>query len=173
MNSTTPATGLGDGLDHSNRQGMFLAVIITFTVISTLMVLLRVYTRAVIVRSFGKGEPVNWCLFFCGSNLADFSGKDDWAIIATMVSPLHDTWRNHCGISNYFSRSWWSPSVLSVVFVRLIAPKNVNNSFLTVTDVHYGFLGYHVWDFTLSPERKLIYRKVSQYMTEGGLINHS
>lgn len=72
MNSTTTTTAtaaaaLGAGLDHSNRQGMFLAVIITFTVISTVMVLMRVYTRAIIVRSFGKGEIatiwVNICLW--------------------------------------------------------------------------------------------------------------
>lgn len=54
--TTAAAAALGAGIDHSNRQGLFLAVIISFTVISTVMVLLRVYTRAMIVRSFGKGE---------------------------------------------------------------------------------------------------------------------
>lgn len=72
-----------DGLDHSNRQGMFLAVIITFTAISMVMVLMRVYTRAMIVRSFGNGENAN-----VGLPLQDTSltvPEDDWAIIASMV----------------------------------------------------------------------------------------
>lgn len=35
---------------------MFFAVIISFTLLSIIAVLLRVYTRVVIVRSFGNGE---------------------------------------------------------------------------------------------------------------------
>lgn len=53
----------------------------------------------------------------------------------------------------------------------LSLPENVNSSLLTVIDVHYGFLGYHVWDFKLSPARNLIYRKVNS--TDRGLINNN
>lgn len=73
----------GDGLDHSNRQGMFLAVIIGFTIAATIMVLMRVYTRAMIVRSFGNGEYTNAYLR-ARSTLLTFL-EDDWAIIACMV----------------------------------------------------------------------------------------
>ena len=53
-----PPTDFGplDQLDHSNRQGQFIGVVIGFTVLACVAVLARMYTRAVLVRNVGPGE---------------------------------------------------------------------------------------------------------------------
>lgn len=54
---------MDDVLDH-HRQAMFYSVIGVFHIVATLTVLLRLYTRYFVVRSFGL---------------------DDWAIVAALV----------------------------------------------------------------------------------------
>jgi hypothetical protein len=44
------------GLDHSNRQDTFIGIIAAFTALATVTVLLRLYTRAMIVKGFGLGK---------------------------------------------------------------------------------------------------------------------
>lgn len=45
-------------LDHGNRQGEFIGVVVGFTALACAFVMARMYTRAVLVRELGPGEFV-------------------------------------------------------------------------------------------------------------------
>ncbi|KAI5781503.1 hypothetical protein EDC01DRAFT_730234 [Geopyxis carbonaria] len=64
-----------ENLPHDNRQAQFLAIVIAFHCIATVTVLLRLYTRAYVVRSFGIG----W--FIRSLDL-----RNDWVMASALVS---------------------------------------------------------------------------------------
>ena len=63
MNQPVVSFGLPDRLDHSNRQGEFVGLLIGFTALAFVCVMARMYTRVVLVRSFGPGEFIIIHLF--------------------------------------------------------------------------------------------------------------
>jgi tellurite resistance protein TehA-like permease len=58
-----PAPPSGE-LDHSNRQTEFIVVVMLFTVVATVFVLARIYTRVFLVKSLGKGMAPSIFTFF-------------------------------------------------------------------------------------------------------------
>lgn len=56
MNRSMAGFGLSDRLDHSNRQGEFVGLVVGFTALAFVCVMARMYTRVVLVKSAGPGE---------------------------------------------------------------------------------------------------------------------